>query len=147
MGSQSETGGETVPLADYQRLVRAAAEALALAEAMGWRDATKSDRLETDDDRRDARLAEAAYHNLQQALPIPARFAAEFVFDARTIEKREDDGASLPGLRARRWWVGESAGETFGEDDDFHGLVLTVELSDANEARMVAQAFMDGMTS
>lgn len=136
---------KTVPLEDYQRLVHAAAEALSLAEAMGWREATRSEMLESEDDRKAAVAAEAAYHNLRSALPIPAVFGAEFVHDASKIEKR-DEGYQMPDFRARRWWVGESSGDTFVEDDDFNGLVLTVELRDANEAREVAQAFMKAMT-
>jgi hypothetical protein len=49
----------------------------------------------------------------------------------------------MPDFRGRRWWVGESAGDTFETDDDFSGLVLTVELRDATEAREVAQAFLE----
>lgn len=37
------------------------------------------------------------------------------------------------GDRARRFIMGESCGEVFGEDDHFQGLTLTVEVCDSEE--------------
>lgn len=81
----------TLPRADYEALVTAAAEALALMQALGWRHAAETEGL-TDDQAVEAIAAEAAYHNLRAALPIPARFAAEVVKDPMNITRKEAAG-------------------------------------------------------
>lgn len=64
----------------HTRLIRAAAEALSLMQALGWVQATATDGLD-DDGMVEAIAAETAYSHLKDALPIPAVFAAELVRD------------------------------------------------------------------
>lgn len=82
LGEDEEVTRAARGLADatLDELVPAAARALSLMQAMGWREATQADGL-TEDDFVEALAAETAYAELRDALPTPAVFSAEFVRD------------------------------------------------------------------
>lgn len=86
MSAAQRNGGRATTTLD--ELVPAAARALSLMHAMGWKDATQTDGLD-EDAFVEALAAETAYRDLRAALPSPAVFGAEFVRDPLAAARTE----------------------------------------------------------
>lgn len=54
-----------------------------------------------------------------------------------------DSLLTLLGPSIRRWCIGNECGEVFDPDVDFHGLTLTLEILDADEAEALVR-FLTG---